>query len=156
MCQSVLKYPSTYLCFSELYLERFWGQGASQRCHHDSETGTHTCVGQWAFCGKCFPVSKWLDLALNSISPSLSSFISQRGSIGFQTKWKRGSPPPMKPDMISHYLFKVLFMSIKIVVFPTKDLFLFLTITNINSKSTAYGCGVESKVLSSKTDHWSL
>lgn len=64
--------------------------------------------------------------------------------------------PPAWYESLAHYLPKVIFMSIKIVVLPTKDLFLFLSITDINSKSIPYGYGPGSKMLFSKTDHQSL
>lgn len=61
---------------------------------------------------------------------------------------KEGFPAPIKPDLNS---LLIIFMSIKIVEFPTKNLFLFLTLTNDNLKFTSYGCGSGSKDALSKT-----
>lgn len=87
--------------------------------------------------------------ALYFISLGLRSFTMQWLSHGSQTvseKSKTGFPPPLKPDMnLAHYMFKVIFMSIKTVRFPTKGLFLVLTISNINSKSTPTAVGLDQR-----------
>lgn len=161
MGQTVLTYPSTNTCFSEFCLERSWDQGKGQRCQQNSEAGTQTCVSsQMSFIGECFPMSKCTDLDLTSSGAGLS--YCTIGDWAMILKLflinERGVPLPQEAyhGSFAHYRFKVLFMSIKVVLFPTKDLFLFLTISNINSKSRPCGCGPGSKMLILRTARQSL